>query len=285
MLKKEKKFGIRYGKECASCGGAFAPYNCGGAGSYNSNFKVEDPVQGPIEDCFLIAALASIAWVKPSKLNLYPNYSFLGNFENPDVDLTKDHDNMNVLLDAQGYPAGAKLGINNNNWPLLYEKAYAIAQGCGNWGRTKCPDVSGIRGGVGLTALKEVYRTNNPGIGNANSPFIININTDGTVAKMVEKLNRCTSTQSGKAQSPAVAWTDGSTKEIKNGHTYSYLGYYKDAKGSYYIILRNPCRSEPTTNVTTSGNWQSINFTNLNDGIFALKLTAVTTNLNIGYVW
>jgi hypothetical protein len=272
---KKPKSNQLHGKQYAPCAGAFAPHHCGGAGVYSGNFRVDDPVQGPIGDCYLISALASIAWANPARLNSYPNYSFLGT-KNANVDL-RNNGGMNVLLDSQGNPAGAKLGVNNDNWPLLYEKAYAVAQGCVNWGTTNCPDVSKIGGGVGLTALKEVYRTA------ASNSFVINIINDKTETAMVTKLNACTAPANGKATRAAVAWAGGATAEIKGGHTYSYLGYYKDPNNKYYLVLRNPCRSEPTTNVATSGNWL-VNFANQNDGIFALKFSAITIDLNIGYV-
>jgi hypothetical protein len=274
MCRKEKRSSMVNGKQYAPCTGAYAPHHCGGAGAYGGNFRVDDPVQGPIGDCYLISALASIAWANPARLNLYPNYTFLGT-KNANIDL-RNNGAMNVLLDAQGNPAGAKLGINNDNWPLLYEKAYAVAQGCVNWGATNCPDVSKIGGGVGFTALKEVYRT-----ANGNS-FIINFNQG--VNTMVNNLNACTAPANGKAFRAAVAWTGTATNEIQAGHTYSYLGYYRDPTNNYYLVLRNPCRSEPTTNnVAKAGNWL-VNFANLNDGIFALKFSAINKDLNIGYV-
>jgi len=274
MCRKEKRLNKENGKQYAPCAGAFAPHHCGGAGVYSGNFRVDDPVQGPIGDCYLISALASIAWAYPARLNSYPNYSFLGT-KNANVDL-RNNGTMNVLLNSQGNPAGAKLGVNNDNWPLLYEKAYAVAKGCGNWGTTNCPDVSTISGGVGLNALKEAFRTNN------GTSFLINISQG--VNNMVTSLNACTAPANGKATRAAVAWTSAATNEINKEHTYSYLGYYKDPSNNYYLVLRNPCRSEPTTNVATSGNWL-VNFANQNDGIFALKFSAINTNLNIGYVW
>jgi hypothetical protein len=274
MFTKKEKVKVPE-KQCGTCPGNYSPHHSGGAGSYSTNFKVDDPVQGPVGDCYLISALASIAWADPRRLNNYPIYQFLGT-PVTNVDL-RNNDSMNVLLNSQSSPVGAQLGIYNNNWPLLYEKAYAVAKGCPNWGQTSCPDISKIGGGVGLTTLKQVFRTNN------SNSFTINFGSDGE-ATMVTKLNACSSPTNGKAIRAAVAWTNAATAEIRKDHTYSYLGYYKDSANNYHLVLRDPCRTEPGTNVATSGNWL-VNFATLNDGIFALKFSAITTTLNIGYVW
>ena len=263
------------------CSGSCSPAGCTDLGkSEGVTFKVDDAVQGPVPDCSLISALASVAWVKQAYLNRYPVYQF----KDPDtgvitpITLTS----KNMLVDSSGNPVGAQVGINGVVWPLLYEKAYAMWKNVPNWSTTTCPNVCQMPSIFGHKGLISVTRKNAP------APFTINASSqnDNTIANL---LNGITDV-SKKALYPAVGWTlERSAPGIIASHTYSYLGYYKSSSNVYYIVLRNPCRAEPSSNVLTSGKWPNtatgpVDFANGSDGIFALNFRAITCNLNIGYV-
>jgi hypothetical protein len=266
----------------ASCSGTFSPTKnwYDSTKSEGSVFSVFDPVQGPVTDCYLIAALASMAWVKQDDLSRYGaggNYRFKSG--------TINIGSMDVLYN-NSVPAGAQFGPNNYYWPLWYEKAYAKLRNCPNWGSTTCPDVSQLGGDAGLQALIEVAwkypRNNSPG-------FTIKYTKPEDINGMINSLNALT-TPGGKALNPAVAWTATATNEIKSDHTYSYLGYV-NKNSVYYIVLRNPCKVEPTPSgkLLTSGKWPNsqtgpIDFSQTSDGIFALRFQEITTDLTIGYV-
>jgi hypothetical protein len=275
--KKQKKSVDTPGLTHTACSGTFSPTRSwyDSTKSEGNVFSVFDPVQGPVGDCYLISALASVAWINQASLARYGatgNYAFRGSTINIG---TKD------VLYNNNVPAGAQFGPNNYYWPLWYEKAYAKFRGCQNWSTTTCPNVGQLSGGAGIQALIDIA-TSYP----QHNSLTINYSIDG-INGMINKLNTITS-PGAKALSPAVAWTPTATAQIQSDHTYSYLGYI-NRNPVYYIVLRNPCKVEPTSQVLTTGKWPNsitgpIDFIPPNDGIFALNFQAVTTNLTIGYV-
>jgi hypothetical protein len=266
----------------APCSGTCSKTKCwyDSSKQEGSVFSVFDPIQGPVDDCYFIAALASAAWIDQTKLSRYGatgDYKFKSG--------TKNISSKEILYN-NNVPTGAQFGQNNYYWPLWYEKAYAKLMACPDWtdpnSKTKCPDVCQLSGGAGLQALTEIAWWYTRG----SQTFTIKYSgNSGTLKTALDKIT----TPGSKAINPAVAWTNSGTSEISADHTYSYLGYV-DKNPDYYIVLRNPCKVEPTTaNVLKSGKWPNsttgpIDFSVLNDGIFALKFQAITTNLTIGYM-
>jgi hypothetical protein len=228
-----------------------------------------------------------MAWVKEGDLSRFGatgTYAFKSG--NQTIN-TKE-----ILYNSNNIPSGAQFGPNNYMWPLWYEKAFAKLKNCANWvdpktGKpTNCPNVCNIPNDVGMKSLIEIAVN----YGHNNSPgFTIKYPTD-TIAQMKQKLDAIT-IPGAKATRPAVAWTGAQIKEIRSGHTYSYLGYV-DKNPDYYIVLRNPCKVEPPLpdpNLLTAGRWPGANgpidFGNLLDGIFAVNFKAITNGLTIGYVF
>jgi len=275
--------------QSASCSGNCAPTSCryDAAKLEGGTFSVFDPVQGPVPDCHLIAALASMAWVKEQDLSRSGAAGTYA-FKSGNQTITKE------ILYNNSTPSGAQFGPNNAMWPLWYEKAFAKLKGCANWTDPKtnvsCPNVCNIPAGAGMDSLIEIA-VNYP---NNNKPgFTIKYQVAGDIAKMKQALDAITN-PGAKTTKPAVAWTGTATNEIVSGHTYSYLGYV-DKNPDYYIVLRNPCKVEPqppNAKLLTAGKWPStvngpIDFSKYNpsDGIFALNFKAITNGLTIGYVY
>ena len=271
--------------QSASCAGSCTPAKCwyDATKQEGGTFTVFDPVQGPVPDCHLIAALASMAWVKEGDLSRYGAAGTYA-FKSGNQTITKE------ILYNNGTPSGAQFGPNNVMWPLWYEKAFAKLKGCANWvdPKTKvvCPNVCNIPAGAGMDSLIEIavnYNNNNK-----LNLITLKYTKAADIATMKAALDNSVTS---RAALPAVAWAASATTELKSGHTYSYLGYiYKNP--DYYIILRDPCKTEPpaSAKLLTTGKWPNsatgpINFATLNDGIFALKFQAITNGLTIGYVY
>lgn len=266
--------------QSASCTGSCAPSKCwyDTTKQEGGTFSVFDPVQGPVPDCHLIAALASMAWVKEGDLSRFgANGTYA--FKSGNQTITKE-----ILYNSTNIPSGAQFGPNNVMWPLWYEKAFAKLKGCANWA-PNCPNVCNIPAGAGMDTLIDIAVNYN----NNNKPgFTIKYQVAADIAKMKTALDNSVTS---RAAFPAVAWAASATTELKSGHTYSYLGYiYKNP--DYYVILRDPCKTEPpaSAKLLTTGKWPNsvtgpINFATLNDGIFALKFQAITNGLTIGYVY
>ena len=120
-----------------------------------------DPVQGAVGDCYLIAALASIAWARPYLVAQRTRAT--GSGQQAFVDMIEIHDGATTKqvevteklpLNAPGntyiYCRSSETG---EIWPAVYEKAYA------KW-RTKVttdtPDISAIAGGDPVAALVQL---------------------------------------------------------------------------------------------------------------------------------
>jgi hypothetical protein len=288
--KRQKKSADAPILQHTSCAGNCSPTKCwyDGNKQEGATFSVFDPVQGPVGDCYLIAALASMAWIKEGDLSRFGATGTYA-FKSGNQSITKE-----VLYNSDNFPSGAQFGPKNYYWPLWYEKAYA-KKNCASWidpatGKaTNCPNVCNLPGGAGMNALIDIAVNYN----NNNKPgFTIKYQVPADIKTMKTALDAIT-TPGAKATKPAVAWTGTATAEIKADHTYSYLGYV-DKNPDYYIVLRNPCTvvepQPPNAKLLIAGKWPNtvtgpIDFSILNDGIFALKFQAITNGLTIGYVF
>jgi hypothetical protein len=109
----------------------------GGLWSYEDKLKskvpsFDDPVQGPIPDCYYISALSSLAWAGKIKtkqtynIGFYPNltttYSFGLSTNRP---VPANPITLKLPLTQNLKPAGAKSKNPQEIWVPYYEKAYA----------------------------------------------------------------------------------------------------------------------------------------------------------------
>jgi hypothetical protein len=246
---------------------ACTPSQCKELSNSEGTPCVQDPEQGAIGDCYLIAGLASVAWAASSRLGNFANgYKFKN-----DAASTKLPDKK-LALNSSNQPCYARVGPRGVIWPLYYERAYAKWRGCAD---PDCKNMSCISGGAGIKGLEDLtgWRSVSLAIGSWNQV-------------------PCTN---GKASVPAVAWTDDRAlpSNIIKSHTYSYLGFYP-ATNPGWVVLRNSYGRlwpEPTSNVNVGDiEWHkdacvTINFKTTNDGIFALDTPTFTSKFaGIGYV-
>lgn len=240
------------------------------------------PLQGCINDCFLIAALSSVAWGSNSRakvtnsttVSFYPAGG--GNPVPITTTKTFPQDKDSNLLYARsngGY-----------HWPMLYEKAYAKWK---NNTTSDEPDYSAAfgNGGDGYNALKELtgYRTNTIKKGVEIDPqghvvYTLPTFADSTI------LSDLGDYDGNKLKNAAVALTRNDITlptGLSGMHTYSILGKYAESSKNY-IVLRNPyCHQiappEPTDSAIVAkpaALWENmINLTKTDDGIFALLMS------------
>jgi hypothetical protein len=180
-----------------------------------STFDYYEPLQGSCNDCYFISALISVAWVKKSLLQIFPNYKFYSTTAKSWSPSFQIDDKLGV--DAANQLVYARTS-SGELWPCLYEKAYAMWKN--NNLTNNSPNMATIcGGGNGLTALQEI--TGKPfGPANTMPPFLAN----------------------GQTKYPAVAQTNASPS-----HTYAVL---KKVNPTTYLFY-NPCGGQ-TLNVTTT---------------------------------
>ena len=246
--------------------------------------QYSEPIQGYANDCHLIAALSSIAWVQPPATPLLFNASEIY-FYNPDAGLTPSKPPLNLNTQVEPYTQNVPLDASGNaiyarsnpqkvdSWPLIYEKAYAI------WLNSINPKLNlvvnnqvnygAIPQGTGLYALQAITQ----GI-----PYTENRNPD-IPASRVDSITHIPPVNAmGKTTYPTVTFTDernGLPAGIYKNHTYSFLGFYSGG-GKTYVILRNPYGPLlPDYNVGDNPAvvWNGINLAATGDGIFPIEIS------------
>jgi len=210
----------------------------------------DDPIQGCVANCYLIAAFSSIAWATPY---MFPYRTLPGPFKfklpapnpfNPGTDTAQGVDSKVALTDDKRI-VFADSYAPNEIWPGIYEKAYAmwITKNTDNQ-----PDIKQTTNGNPVTALYNImgYRDNwiktyATTIKQADNSLL----SADDVWKGISGL--CTS---AKTFRPTVAWTYGvastppgdadyNNSGLVRDHAYSILGIHtEDSKR--YVVIRNP---------------------------------------------
>jgi len=205
-----RTFTIEEGVSGAECcdGRKYHHWQDTGEDPYNSSTSKYwgDPLQRCIDDCWFIAALVSVAYVKNSKLNTHPNYKF---YDVPNETWGAAFEiNGDLPVDQYGNLVYAR-SASQYIWPCLYEKAYAVWKA--NQNQPKYEDhLQGGRGAFGLRVLTGGQL--------------------GPVNTMPGFLNN-------KPKYPAVARTkDVVGGVLKKNHEYSVI---KSITGGYQF--RDPC--------------------------------------------
>ncbi|WP_256792516.1 C2 family cysteine protease [Terrabacter sp. Ter38] len=195
---------------------------------YNESTEFLDPVQGYVGDCYVIAAMSSVAWSMPyviadrTRATGMDNESFVhqigfhGAHGLEQVEVTD-----RILVSSGSSVEYAKSKEPGEIWPSVYEKAYA------KWRLgepTDYPAIPNIAGGdpsiacVALTGLSD-YR-------NWHSSF--------TAAQILQLVKD--HTVNGRTTTPMVSWTYGSGEQadvayrdanVVAGHAYSVLGWMR----------------------------------------------------------
>ena len=248
--------------------------------------EFNDPIQGDVANCYLIAALSAVAWADPysivhrnratgpgetDRVNAIQFYSKGGSHDAPTamVEVTDK-----TLVDRFNNAIYCHSNDNGEIWPAVYEKAFA------KWSTrdsTDQPDITQTAFGDPGSAMAKI--TNKT----ANYYYPASLTPDEILA--VVRSNSV----SFKTINPMTAWTPASGppfagSNIVANHAYTILGwaFWHDKS---YIVLRNPWGvTEPAGLNTLQGLvsffdgsfWRPID-TTPNDGVFALDVNAFKT--------
>jgi hypothetical protein len=252
---------------------------------YEEGSELTDPVQGAVGDCYLIAALSSVAWARPyviahrnratgpGQQEFMDMVEFYKGTKPQKVEVTE---RMPMLAPGNKFIFARSSDVGEI-WPAVYEKAYA------KWKTNDAgdrPNICKIAGGDPVRALSELTGLPRHYIWNS---------TLSAHAIWQKVRSNCISM---KTFNPMVAWTHPSappgvnyaSAHIAANHAYSILGW-QYANSQEYLVLRNPWGTyEATLNVnggtwiawdqpcygSGTGWWRPISLAT-NDGIFALR--------------
>lgn len=278
---------------------------------FEEGTEFADPVQGAVGDCWLIAALSSVALSRPYAI-VHRNRTTgaaQGDFVNA-IDVANGGATLKrfevsekvPVNTATASPRFARSSEGGEVWPGVYEKAFAKLRS-GN--QTDKPDILVLHGGDCVDASARLV----PG---TTAQYT---NTDGTTADALwtQLRDNCVATpvgtvrpsifnvRSGRTVNPMTCWTYAKaedapddikydqTTRIVGWHCYSILGWISRtspihigglAKAERYIVLRNPWGTHEGIVDTLAGSWSDheiswIRSTPLNaNGVFAMRIEA-----------
>jgi hypothetical protein len=192
---------------------------------FNEAAEFFDPVQGAVGDCYLIAALSSVAWARSFTISdaaratggdnetFTHRITLYNNGQPQDFEVTDK-----ILVADDGSVPFCRSKETDEIWPGIYEKAYARMRLGEATDYPAIPDIAfgdPVGAAAQLTGLAPTYMWH----------------SDFTSAQVLAAVRSHSS--NGRTTSPMVAWTYGSGPEgdvayrdanIVAGHAYSVLG-------------------------------------------------------------
>lgn len=259
--------------------------------------EIRDPVQGVLPNCWLVAALASIAWNKTASSSITQNqYAAPFNFrfyEESAALASPQATSAYLPVDTSDTLIYCRSNTPAELWPALYEKAYyQWREKIDNNTITDQPNYCNFGAGHPLNGIEHltgltIHSTNIAAINyDAENSFskILNITSSYMGSLITRKITK-----------PGVAWTYDpanipasynaafgadpvyDTSTFPSRHCYSLLGTYGTSlqkPDQKYIVLRNPY-GPPAGDPNLPGVLTNISFCGINladsDGIFALS--------------
>lgn len=252
-----------------------------------------DPVQGSLPDCYIIAALSSIAFAAPNLIQEKTGTSYTYDFYKPPSNApTKDPQRITVTnklpLDSTNTYRYSKSFTAGEIWIAMYEKAFASWKGS----KTDTPDYSLICTGDPMLALMSIsgwkYDTTSKysTLNMTGIQIYDKINSQCKTSALVYRTTKwpmVAYTYDPRIESPPVGVTYTDATIVAN-HAYSVLGVH--AIGTVkYIVMRNPWGqkgagpgsgdpdpSSLPSGALASGAWFGVQkLEDPNDAVFALK--------------
>lgn len=244
-----------------------------------------DPVQGSVGDCYLIAALSSIAWTRPYALFNRASSDHLGSKTSPlhKISFCKDGKQTTMeitekvpvrLNNGFQYWVYARSSTPGETWVAVIEKAYARFR---SGTKTDRPNMEVLNKGVAAETCSHIIGGDGHWLNHRNKS-----NTESVILKKIK--DNC---NGKKAKNPMFALTPGNDKlspdldysaaNIIPFHFYSILGW-DSSKGKTFIVLRNPWGRAPATLNVLKTSWDYDNNSNTGsipynqNGIFAIEM-------------
>lgn len=269
---------------------------------FEEGTEFADPIQGAIGDCWLISALASVAWSRPYAI-VHRNRTTgasQGDFVDA-IDIqstatetaTIEVGEKIPVWDGGNFPLYGRSSEAGEIWPGLYEKAFAKLR---TSNQTDKPNFAALNGGDCVDAsarlvpgLKAKYYATAPSSADQLwSTLIANsIGNPGNSGRLIFE-------RAGRTVNPMTAWTyavssdapdsiDYGPSGIVAWHCYSVLGWIAPTvrllrDSIRYIVLRNPWGFHEGVVDVYDGNWNAndqgwMRSTPLNaNGVFAMEI-------------
>lgn len=249
-----------------------------------------DPIQGATGDCYFISALASVAWTRPDAL--VRNGQVVGpdrrrfNFAGASVDVS-ERTPCQIL---SGFlPIFARGNRLNDQWPAVYEKAYAAWKSGDATDRPDTTSVDNMPTARSLQSIGGLVASLSGAV--SRSLMALPLLAGGTLFWHLTYFRSDDSlfdllatycTPNGRARVPMVAGTYASGGFVDRtglapSHAYSVLGFGFHRDGRKYVVLRNPWGSAvggiPSSgfSVPVEGRWLGrLNLNHGDGGCFAL---------------
>jgi hypothetical protein len=255
-----------------------------------------DPVQGALGDCWLIAAMSSVAWAMPyaiaerSRATGTPNEQFtnLFRFVDPATGVPVEFEATDETLVWSGStsPLYGHSSEPGEIWPALVEKAFAMWRGNVT---SDHPNLTVLNGGdpcwasAALTGRKPHYTGTAP----STAGDLINLVKANSVNNRTVNPMTAWTYPSGDASPDKVSYDDAN---LAASHAYSVLGWVHGTAlarfarlehwhvlSQDYIVLRNPWGYFEATTGNLSATvamrdvsfWRSIDLDAV-DGVFAI---------------
>jgi hypothetical protein len=233
------------------------------------------PVQGALADCWLISAMASVAWCHADAISERTlkdgsgvvaaggaDYEFTfyasTNWGAPVTKTVKD----DVPQSSSGQYIYGRSSVPGETWPANLEKAFIGMRGATGIVEPSSSNYAELNYGDPAWAVASLV---------GRAPWY----HAAAAADAWSTINaRCTN---GRATQPMTAWTYGSSSGsvsyngsgIVANHAYSILGT-ESSGGHNYVVLRNPWGYHEGTLNVLPGTWQGMTLPG--DGVFALRL-------------
>jgi hypothetical protein len=233
------------------------------------------PVQGALGDCWLISAMASVAWCHSDAIEErtlkegsgvvaaggaayeFTFYASSPSWATPRTLSVKD----DVPVSSTGQYIYACSSVSGETWPANVEKAFIGMRGPTGFFEPSSSNYNELNGGDPAWAVASLV---------GRPPYYYSA-SDPSAWSIIN--SRCAN---GVATQPMTAWTYGTGSAtisydgsgIVANHAYSILGT-QTAGGQNYVVLRNPWGWHEGTLNTLNGTWQGLALPV--DGVFALR--------------
>jgi Calpain family cysteine protease len=232
------------------------------------------PVQGALADCWLISAMASVAWCHADSISERTlkdgsgvvqaggaDYEFTF-YASANWSVGKAVSVKDDVPQSSGQYVYARSSVAGETWPANLEKAFIGMRGATGFVEPSSTNYAELNYGDAAWAVASLV---------GRPPWYHNANAADAWSAISA---RCTN---GRATQPMTAWTYGTGSAtvsydgsgIVANHAYSILGT-ETSGGHNYVVLRNPWAFHEGSLNALAGTWQGLTLPG--EGAFALRM-------------